>query len=495
LEHCLPWFGTFGSKADSTILYTLHTEPPLCVSNGVSAATVMESHYFSEATLCGEASHTIPTWMVHVIRCKGDVTVGTLTVNAETLSPRLNPKTKKCLWKLPDSISVLPRFGEHEKKRLWELYKEHKKERRRKSKDDENSATDAPSPNTPPSERSCSVHGMAALTLADSAALQTSLGATTTTTTPRRPSAACPLPPPGFATSPISTAQAAAGPPPPTTTTPTPTTTAQTVTTRLPSSFPVAVDHSHHEQAYFVVPFVPAESPPPPLLADDDDDDDDDDRAMAIGSIVAGAFLETMASLAMEPSSVPTLSSSSSAALEVWLAHYSRTATKSLLLGSATAKANAPELIRQQWQSLMAPGCVWQCHGWIAQAVVGSSLSLNDHHTKNGDGPPLPRSDQQQPRQPRDMATLVTFTGQTLQPGTGWLCYTLTLLVHPVTSTATPMPPAQPNDTRSSSRHHVIHHVIVNDIMTLQPLTLPAAGPTDSVCHVDSRTTNQHTYS
>jgi hypothetical protein len=452
----------------------------------------MESHYFSEAIPCGKVSsshNSLPTWTVHVIRCKGDVTVGTLTVNADTLPPRLNPKTKKSLWKLPDSIDVLPRFGEHEKKRLWELHKEIKKERRRKNKEDEHSATtttDAPSPTTATTRSENCVNGMATLSLADDTEPSAPLHASLATTATTRQTA--PQPPPGFATSAtsatlpmISTARKPVWPPPTTSTTTTTTAvTTKTLPTRTSVSSPV---HSLHPQAYFVVPVVPVESSPTassPIATTNDDDENDDDRAMAIGSIVAGAFLETMASLAkMDLSSTTTLSSS--AALEAWLAYYSRTATKSLLLGSATAKANAPELIRQQWQSLMAPGCLWQCHGWIAQAVVVQSSSWHtDNHT-NSDGPATPpiHHQQQQQQQTRDiMATLVTFTGQTLQPGTGWLCFTLTLLVQPVTTSMTTTLPPLHNEASST------RHVIVNDIMTLQPLTLPATaagGPADSV--------------
>ena len=73
-----------------------------------------------------------PTWTVDVIRDSGSVLVGTLTVNNETLPPRKNKK--KIAWKLPDDRNTIPKFGEHEKKRLWELFKEQKKVRRRQSK-------------------------------------------------------------------------------------------------------------------------------------------------------------------------------------------------------------------------------------------------------------------------------------------------------------------------------------------------------------------------
>lgn len=92
----------------------------------------MDSHGFSDPIPVPDAD--IPTWEVEVIRLKGDVIVGQLTVNHLTLPPRRGGKTKAVVWKLPDDATILPRFGEHEKKRLWELFKELKKERRRQSK-------------------------------------------------------------------------------------------------------------------------------------------------------------------------------------------------------------------------------------------------------------------------------------------------------------------------------------------------------------------------
>jgi hypothetical protein len=92
----------------------------------------MDSHGFSDPIPVPDAA--IPTWEVEVIRLKGDVIVGQLIVNHNTLPPRRGGKAKAIVWKLPDDASILPRFGEHEKKRLWELFKEVKKERRRQSK-------------------------------------------------------------------------------------------------------------------------------------------------------------------------------------------------------------------------------------------------------------------------------------------------------------------------------------------------------------------------
>ena len=90
----------------------------------------MENHNFSVPVPVRDAPR--PTWSVDVVRKTGGVLVGTLTIDSENLPPRKNKK--KIAWKLPDDPEVIPKFGEHERKRLWELFKEQKKERRRSQK-------------------------------------------------------------------------------------------------------------------------------------------------------------------------------------------------------------------------------------------------------------------------------------------------------------------------------------------------------------------------
>jgi hypothetical protein len=89
----------------------------------------MENHSFSDPVPVENAP--TPTWTVDVLR-RGGVLVDTLTINSQSLPPR--QKKKKVLWKLPEDPNVLPGFGEHERKRLWEIFKEQKKARRRQSK-------------------------------------------------------------------------------------------------------------------------------------------------------------------------------------------------------------------------------------------------------------------------------------------------------------------------------------------------------------------------
>jgi hypothetical protein len=90
---------------------------------------IMENHTFSDPI--PEESASTPTWKVDVFR-RGGLLVDTLTINSQSLPPR--QKKNKVLWKLPDDPKVLPGFGEHERKRLWEIFKEQKKARRRESK-------------------------------------------------------------------------------------------------------------------------------------------------------------------------------------------------------------------------------------------------------------------------------------------------------------------------------------------------------------------------
>lgn len=105
----------------------------------------MDSHSFGEPKLLSPDDELIETssgvkdalnWSIDVLR-RGDEVVGTLVVNTKNFPPRF--KKKKVIWQLPTDPSILPRFGSHEKDRLWELYKLQRKERRKKSKNQEDS--------------------------------------------------------------------------------------------------------------------------------------------------------------------------------------------------------------------------------------------------------------------------------------------------------------------------------------------------------------------
>ena len=68
----------------------------------------------------------LPTWEVDVHREGVDIPIMTLRVDKTVLPPRKNKK--KTIWKLPDNIETLPKFGTQDKKRLFELFREKKKE-------------------------------------------------------------------------------------------------------------------------------------------------------------------------------------------------------------------------------------------------------------------------------------------------------------------------------------------------------------------------------
>jgi len=72
----------------------------------------------------------LPTWEVDVFRDGVPEPIWTLRVDMDNLPPRKSKK-KKVAWKLPDSLDQNPRFGVDEKRRLLDLFKSEKKERRK----------------------------------------------------------------------------------------------------------------------------------------------------------------------------------------------------------------------------------------------------------------------------------------------------------------------------------------------------------------------------
>ena len=72
------------------------------------------------------------TWNVDVFREGVDDPVFTLDINEETMPPRM--RKKKAVWRLPEDQESLPKFGTDEKKRLLDLFKAQKKNRRKSKK-------------------------------------------------------------------------------------------------------------------------------------------------------------------------------------------------------------------------------------------------------------------------------------------------------------------------------------------------------------------------
>jgi hypothetical protein len=87
-------------------------------------------HTFSEPRLAVNCEKL--TWNVDVYREGVENPVGTLVINEATMPPRI--RKKKVVWKLPDSNQSLPKFGVEEKKRLLEIFKLQKKDRRKSAK-------------------------------------------------------------------------------------------------------------------------------------------------------------------------------------------------------------------------------------------------------------------------------------------------------------------------------------------------------------------------
>lgn len=69
------------------------------------------------------------TWNVDVFREGVDDPVLTLVIDADTMPPRM--RKKKVVWRLPEDHETLPKFGVEEKKRMLELFKMQKKNRRK----------------------------------------------------------------------------------------------------------------------------------------------------------------------------------------------------------------------------------------------------------------------------------------------------------------------------------------------------------------------------
>lgn len=482
----------------------------------------------------------LPTWTVDVIRTHTHTIVGTLTINDRTLPPRM--RRGKCVWKLPDTTSVAPRFGEHEKKRLWELFKGLKKERRKARKqnssgsgegvggdnsgeddevgDDEGDGDDENNSNNNSGVRS---NGVTSLSIVDSTEPPKFDGAigvastlpTAATVQPNRQqeqssiqahgadetcgggggggagamgtrggpgstaahhhhhhdgisalvaatsggAALSPLPtpppppPPGFGpilrdnesaavpVVPESSPHPLLAPPPPPPGLGAPPLQA--------SATPIADRNRHFCQRYFQIPTATTAT---------------DARATALGAVVAQTFATAVAATADEHRGDVE---------QMWLWYYynhrdnndaSAAATtgaatsptdgtaavpSSLLMGRAHAVAATPDARRQQWQSLLHHRAAeWQCHGWTAQSVANNNYN-NTTTAANA----------------ADAFVLCVLTGMTLQT-TGWLGYTLTLLLRRVDNAA------------SSSDSHSHSYCIFNDILTLLPLSAaPNAMP------------------
>ena len=93
-------------------------------SNNKTHNSLEDRHFLSDPRPVPNLD--LPSWEVDVYREGVEQPILTLLVDAKSLPPR--KKKKKTLWKLPDSIETNPKFGEQDKRRILELFREKKKE-------------------------------------------------------------------------------------------------------------------------------------------------------------------------------------------------------------------------------------------------------------------------------------------------------------------------------------------------------------------------------
>ena len=106
-----------------------------------------ERHYLSDPRPIPDLD--LPTWEVDIMREGVSTPIMTMTVDSTVLPPR--KRKKKIVWKLPDNLDVLPKFGTEDKKRLLELFKQRKKELKRQRKSqtiNQPNGDETPAPNS-----------------------------------------------------------------------------------------------------------------------------------------------------------------------------------------------------------------------------------------------------------------------------------------------------------------------------------------------------------
>ena len=91
-----------------------------------------ENENENETSSSSSSSHKLPTWEVDIFREGVDTPIMTLQINARNLPPRI--RKKKIIWKLPDTIHQIPKFGFEDKKRILDLFKHYKKELKKTTK-------------------------------------------------------------------------------------------------------------------------------------------------------------------------------------------------------------------------------------------------------------------------------------------------------------------------------------------------------------------------
>jgi len=287
----------------------------------------MENHTFSDPVPVADAA--IPTWQVDVLRPGVADSVGTLKISNDNFPPR--KRKNKVVWKLPDDMDSIPKFGEHEKKRLWELFKQQKKERRRKSKlkdPNEEGGTkeeeQEPQGSSPP---------LATIT-ADSTPAESEeeqlqpQDRLADTDGGKSAGTALPPPPPGFDFASLSLDDS---------------------TKQIPNSSPLTQQSSSAPP-----PGLPPLSIPPRFFLHSPTQ-----PPATLAATVASTFIASL----------------TSGNILDWLGYYSVDAQQVLCMGSAHAVCQSMQDRFHQWQRLSKT--VWECQGYTLQTVDETGILVN----------------------------------------------------------------------------------------------------------------------
>jgi hypothetical protein len=328
----------------------------------------MDSHCFSIPRLL-EESETL-TWEVEVLR-RGQV-VDILQVNATNFPPRLNKK-KKIVWQLPVTRNQLPRFGEYEKERLWEMFKQQKKERRKKVKQpdsfvDNSGISDDRS--LPDDDMTDSNHNYSESI--QNLSSDTKQEAEETPNISQRSSGSLhPAPPPGFSISEVSSPRNSDS---------------------LPYDSHVNAKAIEHDSSSALL--KPEQAPAQASLSSTSSTSSESPPQPNLHPFPTDSFNTANLSAHVATTYIQALTKGH---IDQWLAFYLERAPSTLMVGQANALCSSPEERSRQWKALQQP--FWECQGWTSQDCG-------------------------------NFRTLLVLTGRTMQP-TGTFYYNLTLMLTP----------------------------------------------------------------
>lgn len=275
------------------------------------------------------------------------------------------------MWQLPLTADQLPRFGEYEKERLWELFKQQKKERRKKVKPGVKSDGTTKSRNQSFQDDSggeANYGENESYLHQELAGDESQIEEETPNISQRNSGSLHPAPPPGFSVSDVSS----------------PRTSEKAASQLLEVS--KSLDQMNFTEKMHGAPAPRSlsstsssstESPPQQYPSHFPTDTSDASFAAHVATI----FIQSL----------------SQGQIEKWLFLYVERASSTLMVGQAQAVCSTPDERRQQWTALQQP--FWECQGWAMQSC-GTSRSL------------------------------LVLTGRTMQP-TGTFYYNLTVILTP----------------------------------------------------------------